>query len=141
MTPEKDKQLCEKYPELFSYRNNKEAREPIAWGIECGDGWYDILDVLCGCIQNEVKSLSCGESHEEIEEIQPKITQVKEKFGGLRLYTSGGSDGIYGMIKMAESLSYRICEDCGVPAQKRSDRWIRVTCDSCEEKRRSRQFP
>jgi hypothetical protein len=40
-------------------------------------------------------------------------TQVKEKFGGLRFYYTGGDDKIRGMVFMAESMSYKICEVTG----------------------------
>ena len=39
--------------------------------------------------------------------------QVKSKFGGLRFYYSGGDDYIRGLVDLAESLSYHICEECG----------------------------
>lgn len=39
--------------------------------------------------------------------------QVKEKFAGLRFYVSGGDRYCHNIISFAESLSYRICEDCG----------------------------
>ena len=140
MSPDRDKQLCEKYPELFINRNNKESREPIAWGIDCGDGWYDIVDLLCANIQHEVRNYSYDKSAEENSEFQPRVSQIKEKFGSLRFYISGGNDRIRGMIAMAESLSFRTCEGCGLPGQKRAGGWIRVLCDSCEEKRKNRKF-
>jgi hypothetical protein len=41
------------------------------------------------------------------------ILQVKEKFGGLRFYYSGGDGKIEGMVSFAEQMSYKICEETG----------------------------
>lgn len=38
-----------------------------------------------------------------------KIEQIKEKFGGLRVYISGGDSHVYGKISFAESLSFKTC--------------------------------
>ena len=44
---------------------------------------------------------------------QLKIDQVKEKFGGLRFYVSGGDREIQGMISFAEYLCGKTCEVSG----------------------------
>lgn len=43
----------------------------------------------------------------------PKIEQVKEKYGTLRIYYSGGDKFVAGAIAVAESLSETTCEVCG----------------------------
>ena len=48
--------------------------------------------------------------------------QVKEKFGTLRFYYTGGDDRIDGMVRMAESMSAVTCETCGAPGKLRGDR-------------------
>jgi len=70
----------------------------------------------------------------------PQVTldQVKEKFGTLRFYYSGGDDYIRGMVSLAESLSGVTCEGCGNQAQTNWPEpggWVRTICESCEEKR------
>jgi hypothetical protein len=62
----------------------------------------------------------------------PYITasQVKEKFGGLRFYTNGFTDEVSGMIRMAESMSYRTCEVCGNPGRSNNYGWISTLCDT-----------
>jgi len=42
-----DKQLCEKYPLLFKDRNGDMRTTAMVWGFEHGDGWFNIIDVLC----------------------------------------------------------------------------------------------
>jgi len=67
----------------------------------------------------------------------PQVTldQVKEKFGTLRFYYSGGDDIIDGMVRMAESMSGVTCEECGAPAKTHGPGWIRTICEPCEEAR------
>ena len=72
-----------------------------------------------------------------IPESIPQVTldQVKEKFGTLRFYYSGGDDAIDGMVRMAESMSGVTCEECGNPGERRGGGWVHTYCEPCEEKR------
>lgn len=54
MSPELDKQLCEKYPKIFKDRHASMQTTAMCWGFECIDGWYKIIDVLCGNIQSHI---------------------------------------------------------------------------------------
>jgi len=60
----------------------------------------------------------------------PQVTldQVKEKFGTLRFYYSGGDDYIRGMVSMAESMSGVTCETCGKPGTRTGGSWIKTAC-------------
>jgi hypothetical protein len=62
----------------------------------------------------------------------PQVTldQVKEKFGTLRFYYTGGDDEISGMVRMAESMSGVTCEECGNPGERRGSGWIYTACDT-----------
>jgi len=73
---------------------------------------------------------------EEYETIsQVTVDQVKEKFGGLSFYYSGGDDIIYGMVWLAEIMSYKICEKCGSTKNiGRTGGWIKVLCENCAKK-------
>jgi len=67
----------------------------------------------------------------------PQVTldQVKEKFGTLRFYYTGGDEYIAGLVSMAESMSGVTCETCGNPAEVQNDGgWMRSICKPCEEK-------
>jgi hypothetical protein len=67
----------------------------------------------------------------------PQVTldQVKEKFGTLRFYYSGGDDIIDGMVRMAESMTGVTCEECGNLGERRGGGWVHTYCEPCEEKR------
>lgn len=55
-------------------------------------------------------------AYTKINKIYPpavKIDQIKEKFGGLRFYLSGGDTQVAGMVRMAEYLCNQTCEVTG----------------------------
>lgn len=133
MKEDLDKALCEKYPKIFKNRDGSVMETCMAWGFECGDGWFDIIDILCHEIQNHVDWKSKDLSEEDRESLQVVAEQVKEKFGTLRFYFSGGDETTEGMISMAESMSHRLCEDCGCPGEQTKTRWIRTLCEKCKD--------
>jgi hypothetical protein len=73
----------------------------------------------------------------EVPESIPQVTldQVKEKYGTLRFYYSGGDDVIDGMVRMAESMTEVTCEECGNVGERRGGGWIHTFCTPCEEAR------
>ena len=91
------------------------AGKPNSWKTKLSDWIY--------------KNAPKGKPH-----LQLRIDQVKEKFGGLRFYYSGGDDEISGMVRLAESLSYRTCEYCGSTKDiGYTSGWIISCCKSCHE--------
>ena len=131
MKQELDKLLCEKYPKMMVNRNKNMQETCMCWGFECGDGWYNILNQLMGNIQHHID----WKNRKEEVVAQVTLDQVKEKFGTLRFYYSGGDDAIDGMVRMAESMSGVTCEECSAPAQTHGPGWIRTICEPCETKR------
>ena len=59
-----------------------------------------------------------------------QVTQVKEKFGGLRFYINSGEPEIHQRILQAEKDSYKICEVCGEPGRVRNNGWYMTLCYS-----------
>ena len=131
MKQELDKLLCERYPKMMVNRNLPMQETFMCWGFECGDGWFNILDQLMGNIQHHI------DWKNKKEEVVAQVTldQVKEKFGTLRFYYTGGDDVIDGMVRMAESMSGVMCEECSAPAKTHGPGWIRTICEPCEEAR------
>ena len=59
-----------------------------------------------------------------------KVIQVKEKFGGLRVYTDGMDDGLDTIIRSVGKRSFEVCEDCGQTGALREGSWYRTLCDN-----------
>jgi len=127
MSPELDAELRANYPLIFVVERVADLddfgipalQRPFAHrGFECGDGWYDLIDVLCLQLQAATKNGAP----------QLVVTQVKEKFGRLRFYTCGQNDEQEGMIGLAEAISARLCEVCGNRGRIVEDRWLRTRC-------------
>ena len=125
MNDKHTKKLLEDFPEMFKHREDLQA-SLMAFGFECGDGWFDLVYELCKQIKDCYKGVIPEEFY---------VTQVKEKFGGLRFYISGAPMAVHDMIDQAEKKSFAICEHCGQPGKYRDDLpWILTLCDSCLDK-------
>lgn len=148
MDQELQNKLYTEYPQFFSNKDKTPMESSMCFGIETGNGWYEILDHLCWKIKQhednnrwrkewenkknqEIKD-SMGFSIEgTTEEYFPvKFDQVKEKYGGLRIYFSGGDDYINGLVSMAEAISYSVCEICGNKGEANKSGWISVRCEA-----------
>lgn len=97
--------------------------------IETGDGWYNLIDSLLATIQSRVDSQRYLRHPDEPEPFAPVVTQIKEKWGGLRVYIEGGDDFVWGAIVTAETASHKICEICGCPGVKRHSSWVMTLCE------------
>ncbi len=131
-----EKRMHETYPAMFG--------KPYG-GFAVGAGWWPIIEALCGQIQHHInwanetreRLLKDNPYKNRIPDAVPQVTvdQIKEKFGGLRFYYTGGDDMIDGMVRMAESWAARHCEECGRPGRSRGGGWIRTLCDEHEAER------
>lgn len=159
MREELDAKLVAKYPQIFKNRFGDMRETAMCWGFECGDGWYSIIDTLCGLMTSEYRHRK--ESYEFVKEIFdsggktmwgkdvtaaeveekrlameeacqqiPVAAQVKEKFGGLRFYVQAATEKHYNYITFAESMSYRTCEVCGAPGKRYTDGWHQTLCEA-----------
>jgi hypothetical protein len=135
MNSELQNQLYEKYPQLFVNKNKTPMESPMCFGIECGEGWYDILSSLCWMINQHEGNIEArtkyNPEYATITEYFPvKFDQIKEKYGGLRVYFSGGDEYIEGLVSMAEAMSYKICDICGNKGEPNKEGWISTRCEA-----------
>lgn len=86
------------------------------------------------------------DTHKKLVEITRdyRISQIKEKFGGLRFYAYGfGEDhaAAYRVLNDAEVLSYKICEQCGTTDDVTTEVlgpgqwWLFTLCSTCRASR------
>lgn len=93
-----------------------------------GAGWVKIVERLA--------------KHLSAPEYECKITCVKEKFGGLRVYTEPKPEmasEVWALCNFAEDISYMTCEKCGNPGELRSVKtwpcggWLKTLCSKCAD--------
>ena len=100
------------------------------WGDEVGVGWAPIV-------------LQC---HRELQHLDPgyRITQIKEKFGGLRYYFQSTVpfdaityDIMHHIVNTAEEHCARTCELCGAEGNSRHNGgWYKTLCDGHAKEQR-----
>jgi hypothetical protein len=122
-----DEALFKKYTSLFQPEEirNDMRQSCMCWGFECGNGWYDILDRAF----TKLVELKLEDFY---------IEQVKEKYGGLRIYTNYTNDEIEKIIDQAEHEAEKTCEMCGEPSKIASENhWYSTECVDCKIKRKA----
>lgn len=102
MKPELQAELFQRYPKLFR-KPGKRLVDPEVisefedllqddngpfdeYGIECGDGWFDLVDRLSAACESEIETLMAQSAPKEC---WPRNVQIKKKMGGLRFYVNG----------------------------------------------------
>jgi len=108
VSPDLQAKIFEKYPKIFKDANKSPQETCMCWGLDCGDGWYNLIDTLCEAITcSFTTSIELdGEDGTRLgikpfiykdaepnyrfffETKAPQVVadQVKEKFGTLRFY-------------------------------------------------------
>ena len=151
MTKQNSEKLAELYPEMFTWSergythnvfentynkalvfvhkhlkftrsiNYIKQTNPYNYIFEVGDGWYGLLYQLI---------LNVSFNDEAKGKWVTKVTQCKEKFGGLRFYVTGTSDKNWDLIREAEKKSYGVCEETGSEVEVGiwNTGWVRTIC-------------
>lgn len=101
----------ERWPHLF---------DDSLISFECPRGWW-------GVVSRTLDKLSEG----------CRVAQVKEKFGGLRMYTNMCTDRDDRAIQAAETACWFTCQDCGSTGDvdTRGPGWISTLCEPCRKAR------
>ena len=138
------------YPDHSALRRLIDAHPAIFRGkapslhSDLPPGWFGIADVLCTRIE-EILGEYTGFF---------RVDQIKEKFAGLRFYfaldvremagAGMGGEGVSGeggsqammsriaeLVREAEGVSIRTCQECGAPGDLARRRgWISTRCDA-----------
>ena len=84
--------------------------------LQCDAGWHDLVVETIDAMVEAVKP-----------DGKFRVLQIKEKFGGLRIYTFDAR--LSAIAHAAEERSYTICETCGAPGELGDDDgWYRTAC-------------
>lgn len=124
MNKQLEKQLIERFPSFFVDMYKSPMETCLAFGCDCGNGWAKLIWDTCEEIEQYLKTHELGYNF--------KFEQIKQKFGGLRIY-SNGDQTICDILDRAEDKSFHICEDCGKPGKPNTDGWITTLCDECRD--------
>lgn len=155
MNRDLEKSLFEKYPEIFEGRALGPKKSLMCFGLAVGDGWYNIIDVLCEYLYRPARLAQAQYRHMRWCELNPgkgdpvtavdverarlailaalaevpRATQVKEKFGSLHFYLARTPTlEEWAALEFAESMSRRTCEICGAPGEIKRERWHKAVC-------------
>jgi hypothetical protein len=118
MNPKLHDQLKQHFPNLFAEIRDFYVR----------DGWYNLIYAMCDTITHHMEYFP-----EEVRK-QVHFTQVKEKFGGMRVHMSHEDDYISGITTMTEYISNTTCELCGSFGSRRTiGGYIQTLCSPCND--------
>jgi len=138
MTHEKFKLLYDQYPAFFAGVHEPITQNLMPFGCDCEDGWYHLIESFCRLAKDELAQQKTPCSL--------KFIQIKEKFGGLRLYYDLSlacepqrqreiEASIAALARFAEDLSYQTCEATGLPGHLYQTGWHKTLCQAEAEKR------
>jgi hypothetical protein len=119
------KKLLHKFQFLYVKNGLESTYTSMYQEIECGNGWFNLLWQLCDKIEKVLNT--------ESKEFQNNfaVTQVKEKFGRLRFYSTLQNDLIDKLIDKASIESIETCEMCGKSGKLRKKHVWQTLCDKC----------
>lgn len=148
MNKEKELQLIETDPTFFEECYTDPQKSCMAFGVECDDGWFIPLQQLVQ--KTKLLNKLCKERGLKI-----VAKQIKEKFGGLRVYWNIENDNdfiddrdfyysISGLmddtVSSAEEKCWNTCETCGAENGGNNpivstNGWIKRICQNCSQKK------
>ena len=168
MRADLEKKLEEEFSFMKKGNSFEEQREEgfvddtyNAFGLECDDGWYDLIHDLCKEIDEAYRDAG--------RKIDLIVIQIKEKFGTLRFYyafegkphylhafdmfgADGGcsvrnlpkgddfEDKIAEIVRKYEKKSGSVCEVCGSKGKIRPELgYVQTLCDKCYKERIDRE--
>ncbi|MFK8399150.1 antitoxin Xre/MbcA/ParS toxin-binding domain-containing protein [Pseudomonas sp. BGr12] len=113
-----ERRFAARYPEMLL---NQAGPRSNVFGFECLDGWADLIEGLLRLLKR----------YSDVNRQEIRISQAKEKFGQLRIYSSGGDEIVDRAIDIVELVSGGICECCGRPGRNSVfEGWMQTRCAS-----------
>jgi hypothetical protein len=97
------------------------AVSPMHFGFTCDDGWFLLLDGHLAALQAMA---------DEGRIPQPVASQVKQKYGQLRLYLKNPTTETLALAESLRLTSAITCEKCGAPGLLRWYAGVKTLCDA-----------
>lgn len=112
MRPSLERALIADFPVFFTESGLTARQSCMGRGIACGDGWEPLIRRVA----------AAAEMIRERRGVVIHATQVKQKFGALRIYheiagTYDRDPRFSSIVTAAAAISTRICEVCGQPGR------------------------
>ena len=146
MREELEQKLADEFPFMRKNENFQTETGYVhdlygAFGMECGDGWYDVIRGLCLDITDIYKKRNL--------KVAVKPLQIKEKYGSLRFYCDIDAENdvemdkelldeicneVFEAVSKWEDVSERTCELCGKDGERRGFGWVTTRCEECHQK-------
>lgn len=89
--------------------NREQALESV------GPGWATLVNTIFDKVQTYTPGII--------------ISQVKEKYGGLRVYCESYNEEFNMFLIEVEKASFFVCEKCGATGKLRGGSWYQTLCD------------
>lgn len=80
-----------------------------------GSGWGELIDEVYDALPPDTV-----------------VTQLKEKWGGLRVYVDAANPAFFDLLDDVEAKSLVTCELCGKPGRLLTTGWYMTRCEECK---------
>ena len=141
MDTEKESELQRQFPIFLKDMHGDMMKTCMAWGCECGNGWYKPIEELCRAVE---------EINNKRKDGKVIAAQIKAKFGDLRVYWDWEGKGevpeevlkkMREIIQTADAKCGSTCEVCG-HYEEGAEYWKHYNlCDECWKKAEWRKEP
>lgn len=121
MNQELTNKIYSRFPEIYCQHTLPKEETSMYWGIQCGDGWFDLIWKM----SEEIETLARAQNIPI-----PEMSEIKQKMGGLRVRLFSNNPTIVAAVKDVEEMALYTCEKCGRSGKlRRMKGLISVRCE------------
>lgn len=95
-------------------------------GVGVGAGWYPLVWEMF----EQLTASRAARGTPISEEYPLYFSQIKEKYGTLRVYAMSAYQEDWDIIQIYEDMSQFVCEHCGESGKIRGKYWLYTACDA-----------
>ena len=117
-----EEKLIKDFPNLYMDMYGDPGKTCMAWGVEIGPGWHDLVYNLSSELDTIIQTFPKDLAKNY------RFSQIKEKLGGLRVHMTMTTPEMRALIHNAERDSYHICQRCGKPGKLIKASWLYTSC-------------